>query len=859
MEEGPAPAPDSGKEKKEGKNGRDEAALRQLRGPSWFTPAIMFGTFLLVFGLTLWLTEGKNHRAKQNDLNARAETFNASLHLTLEGNAGYLAMLAHERGAGKLNAALFQERASEYVNSHPELINITWVDADFFIRDVAPFHPNKQIVGLQLNLPEPKRASRLAMELRQSIYTRPFEAIQGRPSFEIWVPVFKDDTFLGLFGGVYSCERLLEQLVSQTHPQPYHLSLMDSSGRLLASSPVAGKLDKKLFHETIITSEDSGVLLRSDRYESGREWLLTVLKLFSMALVLGMAYALWKLKLEIAERRRVEEEITHQAVMLELEVEERQMAQETLQDQASVLEEEISERWRAEEALTASEEKLRLILDSTGEAIYGMDLDGRCTFCNSACLKMLGYGHQDLLLGRDMHSQIHHSHADGTALPMDSCMVHQTLRKGEGTHADNEVFWRADGSSFPVEYRSYPQVKDGKVIGAVVTFINITGRRHLEEQFRQAQKMESVGRLAGGVAHDFNNMLSVILGAAELSKCKLEEGESVLQYLEVISKAAKRSSEITRQLLAFSRKEVISPRAVNLNSQILESNKILARLINEDIKLSFRPADKLWSVMIDPSQVDQIMMNLSVNARDAMPDGGSLTIESANLHITGEYAYLHPNAKPGDYVQLTVSDTGCGMDKNTREHIFEPFFTTKGVGHGTGLGLATVYGIVTQNNGFINVYSEPGQGAMFKIYLPRLSEGTPADDVASPSAPALSGTILLVEDEEMLLWLATRLLEQMGYTVVQAQTPGRAIALCQSEDRKIDLILTDVVMPEMNGREMMSRIKEIHPDMKVLFMSGYTADNMAQRGIVDEGMHYIQKPLEMNKLNEKIRQVLSAN
>ena len=852
--------PDPGKAEADRKRVRHDGTPRRPRSRRlWFGPAIMFGTFLLVFGLVLWLNEGNNQKAKQNDLRARMKTFSGSLQLTLEGNASYLALLAFERSAGKLDAALFQERAAHYVKSHPELINITWVDAEFFIRDVAPFLPNKMIVGLHLNLPEPKRASHLAMERRQPVYTRPFEAIQGRPSFEIWVPVYKDDNFLGLFGGVYSCEKLLEQLIAQTRPQLYHLSLLDSSGRLLADSPRHGSLDRDLFKDALVSSEESGVFLRCSRYESGQDWGLNLLKLLSLALVFGMAYALWGLKVEIEERKRAEDEINQQAVLLQLEVEERQMAQENLQEQASVLEEEIAERWQAEEALSASEEKLRLILDSTGEAIYGIDLEGRCTFCNSACLKMLGYSQADQLLGMEMHATIHHSRADGSPLSEESCLMRQTLSEGKGSHVDSDVFWRADGSSFPVEYRSYPQLKEGKVIGAVVAFINITGRKHLEEQFRQSQKMESVGRLAGGVAHDFNNMLSVILGAAELSKCKLAEGEPVEPYLELISKAAKRSSEITRQLLAFSRKEVVSPRPVNLNPLIIESNNILARLINEDIKLTFRPADQLWTVLIDPSQVDQILMNLSVNARDAMPDGGSLTIETSNVNVSSDYAYLQPEARLGDYVQLTISDTGFGMDQHTREHIFEPFFTTKGVGAGTGLGLATVYGIVTQNDGFINVYSEPGHGTVFKIYLPRLAERTEDHDAALPAAPALSATILLVEDEEMLLWLATKLLEEMGYTVIQAQSPSHAIGLCQLEDEKIDMILTDVVMPEMNGREMMGRIKEIRPDIKVLFMSGYTADNVAQRGIVDEGMHYIQKPLEMDKLDEKIRQVLAEN
>ncbi|HBG06791.1 MAG: histidine kinase [Geobacteraceae bacterium GWC2_58_44] len=826
--------------------------------PLWFVPAILLAAFLLVLGSILWVTQQNSYREKRSDLAVKADSLRKSLQLTMEGNSAYLLMLALERSSGKLSPELFQERAAQYVKSHPELINITWVDADFFIRDVAPLADNRQIVGLQLNLPEPKRVSRLARELRQPVYTRPFEAIQGKPSFEIWVPVFQGDsgTFLGLFGGVYSCDQLIKGLASQVQPQLYHASLTDASGSVLGELPHTGVPDGAFVHSALITSQESGIFLRANVYQSEQDWRLTVLRLLLLALVAGMAFTLWRLKLEIEERKRAQEAIKAQAALLELEVEERQMAQENLEEQATLLEEEIAERRQAEEALTSSEEKLRLILDSTGEAIYGIDLGGRCSFCNTACLKMLGYSHPDELLGKEMHLQIHHARSDGSRSPGQKCL-HQALNQGERTHVDEELLWRADGSCFAAECRSYPQYKGGELIGAVVTFINITERKQLEEQFRQAQKMESIGRLAGGVAHDFNNMLSVILGAAELSRCKVAEGDPVLQYLELISKAARRSSEITRQLLAFSRKEVILPKPVNLNPHIVESEKMLARLINEDIKLSFRPSSDLWTVMIDPSQVDQVLMNLSVNARDAMPDGGSLTIETANAQISDDYSHLHPNARPGDYVLLTISDTGVGMDRATREHIFEPFFTTKGVGQGTGLGLATVYGIVTQNSGFINVYSEPGHGSVFRIYLPRLMQDAMPEDRATPQAPTVSETILLVEDEEMLLWMATRLLEQMGYGVIQAHSPEAAISLCEGNDQSIDLILTDVVMPGMNGSEMVNRIRAIRPELKVLFMSGYTAEIVAQRGIVDEGMHYIQKPLDMNRLNEKIREVLA--
>jgi len=387
---------------------------------------------------------------------------------------------------------------------------------------------------------------------------------------------------------------------------------------------------------------------------------------------------------------------------------------------------------------------------------------------------------------------------------------------------------------------------------------DVTEHKKLEEQLRQSQKMESIGRLAGGIAHDFNNMLGVIIGSAELCKHRLPQESPVDKYLEHILRAAQRSSEITRQLLAFSRKEVVSPKPVNLNGLIMECEKMLCRLIGEDIRLSVRPAAGLWTVRMDPSQVDQILMNLSANSRDAMPNGGTLSIETANVQIDADYSRQHSDTVAGDYVKITVCDTGIGMSRETIEHIFEPFFTTKGAGVGTGLGLATVYGIVRQNNGFVNVYSEPGQGSAFNIYLPRLEGDGDKDEETKGDARQIgSGNILLVEDEEMLLWTTTRILEEMGYSVIQAETPEKAVAICERGER-IDLIITDVVMPGMNGREMTERIRSVRPDMRVLFMSGYTADIVAQRGIVEEGMFYISKPLDTRQLNEKIRQVLAS-
>ena len=376
-----------------------------------------------------------------------------------------------------------------------------------------------------------------------------------------------------------------------------------------------------------------------------------------------------------------------------------------------------------------------------------------------------------------------------------------------------------------------------------------------EEHLRQALKMESIGRLAGGVAHDFNNMLSVILGAAQLSRFRLPADSPIQTNIELIIKAAERSSDITRQLLAFSRKEVVSPKSVNVNIRIAELQTVLVRLIGEDVKLNILPGPDIWTVIIDPSQLDQVLMNLSANARDAMHNGGQLTLQTANVTIGDDRSQYPLEATPGEYVQLSVSDSGQGMDRETQTHIFEPFFTTKEVGKGTGLGLSSVYGIVTQNGGFISVYSEPGNGTVFRVYIPRSLVETVMEQTAK-TAPQGIGTILLVEDEEMLLWTTSKMLEEIGYTVIQAPTPARALQICRDVDT-IDLVVTDVVMPVMNGKELAEKVGAIRPDLKVLFMSGYTADIVAQRGIVEGGMHYIAKPLDITRLNEKIKEVLN--
>ncbi|MGD9973141.1 MAG: PAS domain S-box protein, partial [Desulfatirhabdiaceae bacterium] len=402
-----------------------------------------------------------------------------------------------------------------------------------------------------------------------------------------------------------------------------------------------------------------------------------------------------------------------------------------------------------------------------------------------------------------------------------------------------------------------------KVVGVIQ---DITDRKtaekeklELEAQLRQSQKMEAIGRLAGGVAHDFNNMLSIILGNSEIIMDDLGQTNPFLSNLQEIHKAAERSTNLTRQLLAFARRQTIEPKILNLNQVVADMLKMLQRLIGEDITLTWLPATELWTVKIDPSQVDQIMANLCVNARDAIRGVGKVTIETGNTVFNADYCRDHAGFIPGDFVMIAVSDNGSGMDQETLANLFEPFYTTKDIGQGSGLGLATVYGIVKQNNGFINVYTEPGDGSTFKIYLPVHAQPvvTQQKEDLQKTTPKGNETILVVEDETAILKMTRMMLERLGYTVLAASTPNEAIRIVEESGlNAIHLLMTDVVMPEMNGRDLSKRLLGLSPNMKCLFMSGYTANVIAHHGVLDAGVHFINKPFSRQDLSIKIREVL---
>lgn len=517
----------------------------------------------------------------------------------------------------------------------------------------------------------------------------------------------------------------------------------------------------------------------------------------------------------------------------------------------------ISGRKKSDQDLKQSEQRLRTILQTTLNGFWLIDMQGRFIDVNDAYCTMSGYTRDELLeLSIPDIEALENEHEVASHMQR---IIQQGWDRFETRHR------RKDGEFIDVEMNVKYLDFDG---GLCVCFCHdITSRKQmererqkLESQLRQAQKMEAVGRLAGGVAHDFNNMLSVILGYCEISISKLHPADPLYPDIQEIHGAAQRSAELTRQLLAFSRKQIIAPKIIELNTQMKGMERLLKRIIGEDIDLKFNLSQDLWPLFLDPSQVDQAVANLAVNSRDAMPDGGMLTVETCNVAFDEAYCQAHSGFLPGDYVLLAVSDSGYGMDKETLEHVFEPFFTTKSDGKGTGLGLATVYGIVKQNNGFINIYSEPGQGTAVRLYFPRYHGEIQVQSIASHKAALVRGhgTILLVEDQDQLRRLAKTMLERLGYTVLEAASPGEAFVVCEKYTGDIHLLLTDVVMPAMNGKELSERIQILKPGIKILFMSGYTANAIAHRGMLDEGLHFLQKPFSINALSEKVREAMNS-
>jgi two-component system cell cycle sensor histidine kinase/response regulator CckA len=515
----------------------------------------------------------------------------------------------------------------------------------------------------------------------------------------------------------------------------------------------------------------------------------------------------------------------------------------------------ITERKRAEEVQRRNDLRFRGIFDQTFAMMGLLSTDGTIMDVNRSALDFRGLASEEVVgkpLWKAPWFDISIEMQNGIRRVIERAATGEFVRQ-EVTLNDGQGGLRA------FDFTIKPVINGAGVVELLIPEAHdITERKKLEEQYRHAQKMEAVGKLAGGVAHDFNNMLTVILGYSDIIKQVLRADDPIHEYIEQVELAGNRAAELTRQLLAFSRKQVLTPVVLNLNDQLSEMETMLTRLIGEDVVLAIRPTEDLWRVKVDAGQIGQVLMNLAVNSRDAMPQGGKLTIETSNVELDEHYASNNADARSGEYVLLAVSDTGCGMDRATLAQIFEPFFSTKG-DMGTGLGLATVYGIVKQSNGHIAAYSEPGIGTTFKVYLPREHDGqVQPRQLVETNSKRGTETVLLVEDEDGVRLLARLTLQRHGYHVLEARHGGEALLFCEQHEGDIHLLATDVVMPQMSGRELADRLRILRPSMKVLYMSGYMDDAIVRHGLLDAGVPFLQKPYTPHVLADKVRTVLDT-
>ena len=506
-----------------------------------------------------------------------------------------------------------------------------------------------------------------------------------------------------------------------------------------------------------------------------------------------------------------------------------------------------------ETAFHKSEKMVVALLESASQAIVSIDRSGRIVLVNRRVEEMFGY-QRDELLGANIEILLPETRRGAHHRERSEYFSRPRIRPmGIGMDLAGR---RKDGTEFPVEV-SLSNIETEQGFFAIAFVSDISQRKALEGQLLQAQKMEAVGRLAGGVAHDFNNMLTVISGYNRMILDELSPVDPLRGYAEEVLKAAERAGALTNQLLAFSRRQIIQPRVMNVNSVVGQTEKMLHRLLGEDIHLTFDLKAEQGNIRADPNQIVQAIVNLAVNARDAMPTGGRISVETSNVHLDETYVQTHLGVQPGEFVMIAMSDTGHGIDAATRQHIFEPFFTTKQQGKGTGLGLATVYGMVKQAGGDIWVYSEVAKGTTFKLYFPRVQDAVSESTAGEADKRTSVGeTLLVVEDENAVRDLTVKMLKQLGYTVLAAASGAEALEISQGHTGRIAALVTDVVMPQMSGRQVADELRTARPDMKVLYLSGYTESTVIHHGVLDSGVDFLPKPFSREALGSKVHEIL---
>ena len=534
------------------------------------------------------------------------------------------------------------------------------------------------------------------------------------------------------------------------------------------------------------------------------------------------------------------------------------MALNAVRLRSEALSHELAERVRAEAAVIEKEARIRLLLDSTAEGIYGVDMQGNCTFCNPSCLRQLGYDDERELLGKSTHALFHHTHPDGRPYQEQDCFIYKAYQRSDLVHVDSEVFWKKDKTSFPVEYWSYPVIENGRVAGAVVTFIDITERRRVEQKVQQSQKMEALGTLAGGVAHDFNNILTPILGYSGLVLTKLSPSDPLAGYLQQITKAAERAKGLVQQILTFSRQAPQEKKPIQPHLVLDEVLKLLRATLPSTIAIREEIPSDCGTILVDPTKFHQIIMNLCTNAYHAMREtGGVLGVSLAKVAIEEDSRVPSFNLAPGKYVVIEVSDTGCGMEKETLAHVFDPYFTTKAKGEGTGLGLSVVDGIVKSCQGNITVYSEPGKGSSFHVYLPRIAD-TPSSVEAGSSETVPTGTerVLVVDDEEMIAMMLQLVLQDIGYQVTFSCNSLEALARIEQDPHSLDLLITDMTMPNLTGFELAKKALNIRPDLPIIICTGFSELLNKEEALALGIRGYLMKPVSLSELGQAMRTAL---